>query len=53
LQSTPVLIVSGNEREEDRRLGLAAGASDYLNKSSFHEETFMHVVVNLIGEADG
>jgi two-component system sensor histidine kinase and response regulator WspE len=53
LLSTPVLIVSGNEREEDRRLGLAAGASDYLTKSSFREETFVHVVVNLIGEADG
>jgi two-component system, chemotaxis family, sensor histidine kinase and response regulator WspE len=51
LLSTPVLIVSGNEREEDRRLGLAAGASDYLTKSSFREETFVHVVTNLIGEA--
>jgi len=51
LLSTPVLIVSGNEREEDRRLGLVAGASDYLTKSSFREETFVHVVTNLIGEA--
>jgi two-component system sensor histidine kinase and response regulator WspE len=53
LLATPVLIVSGNEREEDRRLGLAAGASDYLTKSSFREETFVHVVANLLGEADG
>jgi two-component system sensor histidine kinase and response regulator WspE len=53
LLSTPVLMVSGNEREEDRRLGLAAGANDYLTKSSFREETFVHVVINLIGEADG
>ncbi len=53
LLSLPVLIVSGNEREEDRRLGLAAGANDYLTKSSFREETFVHVVSNLIGEADG
>jgi two-component system sensor histidine kinase and response regulator WspE len=52
LLSTPVLIVSGNEREEDRRLGLAAGANDYLTKSSFREETFLHVVGTLIGETD-
>jgi len=53
LLSLPVLIVSGNEREEDRRLGLAAGANDYLTKSSFREETFVHVVAGLIGEAYG
>lgn len=53
LLSLPVLIVSGNEREEDRRLGLAAGANDYLTKSSFREETFVHVVEGLIGAADG
>jgi two-component system sensor histidine kinase and response regulator WspE len=52
LLSLPVLIVSGNEREEDRRLGLAAGANDYLTKSSFREETFIHVVEGLIGAVD-
>jgi two-component system sensor histidine kinase and response regulator WspE len=53
LLSLPVLIVSGNEREEDRRLGLAAGANDYLTKSNFREETFVHVVEGLIGAAEG
>jgi two-component system sensor histidine kinase and response regulator WspE len=30
---------------------LAAGANHYLTKSSFHDETLVRVVVDLIGEA--
>ena len=50
--SLPVMVVSYKDREEDRRRGLEAGAAYYLTKSSFHDETLVQVVVDLIGEAD-
>ena len=53
IQSTPVVIVSYKDREEDRLLGLEAGADYYLTKSSFHDETLLSAVQELIGEADG
>ncbi|NBV46136.1 MAG: hybrid sensor histidine kinase/response regulator, partial [Planctomycetia bacterium] len=46
----PVVIVSYKDREEDRLRGLDAGANRYLTKSSFHDETFLHTVIDLIGE---
>jgi len=46
----PVVIVSYKDREEDRLRGLDAGANRYLTKSSFHDETFVHTVVDLVGE---
>lgn len=51
LKNTPVVIVSYKDRQEDRLAGLAAGANHYLTKSSFHDETLLRVVVDLIGEA--
>ncbi len=48
--STPVIIVSYKDREEDRRRGLEAGADYYLTKGSFHDNTFMEAVVDLIGD---
>jgi len=51
LKELPVLIVSYKEREEDRILGLDAGANYYLTKSSFHDETLVKAVKDLIGEA--
>ena len=53
LKSIPVAIVSYKEREEDRIRGLDAGANYYLTKSSFHDETLLRAVVDLIGEASG
>jgi two-component system sensor histidine kinase and response regulator WspE len=50
--SVPVLIVSYKDREEDRMRGLEAGADYYLTKGSFHDETLVQAVVDLIGEAD-
>lgn len=50
LRKTPVMIVSYKDREEDRRRGLDAGADYYLTKSSFHDETLIHAVEDLIGE---
>ncbi len=51
LKSVPVMIVSYKDREEDRRRGLDAGADYYLTKGSFHDETLLQAVVDLIGEA--
>ena len=51
LHSIPVMVVSYKDRDEDRRRGLEAGASHYLTKSSFHDETLVQAVVDLIGEA--
>jgi two-component system sensor histidine kinase and response regulator WspE len=49
LHSTPVIIVSYRDRDEDRVAGLEAGADYYLTKSSFHDDTLFHAVVDLIG----
>ena len=51
LRATPVMIVSYKDRDEDRRRGLEAGAAYYLTKGSFHDETLVQAVVDLIGEA--
>ena len=51
LKSLPVMIVSYKDREEDRQRGLEAGADYYLTKGSFHDETLLQAVVDLIGEA--
>jgi len=48
----PVVIVSYKDREEDRLRGLDAGANRYLTKSSFHDETFVDTIIDLIGEPD-
>jgi two-component system sensor histidine kinase and response regulator WspE len=51
LKSTPVVIISYKDREEDRIRGLDAGANGYLTKSSFHDQTFLDTIIDLIGEA--
>lgn len=51
LRSLPVMIVSYKDREEDRRRGLDAGADYYLTKSSFHDDTLVQAVLDLIGQA--
>ena len=51
LRRLPVIIVSYKEREEDRLRGLHAGANAYLTKSSFHDNTFLRTVRDLIGGA--
>jgi two-component system sensor histidine kinase and response regulator WspE len=50
LKSVPVMIVSYKDREEDRLRGLEAGADYYITKGSFHDETLLQAVVDLIGE---
>ncbi len=50
LKEIPVVIVSYKDREEDRLRGLEAGANYYLTKSSFHDDSFLKAVTDLIGE---
>ncbi len=51
LRAMPVMIVSYKDREEDRRRGLEAGADYYLTKGSFHDDTMLNAVRDLIGHA--
>jgi two-component system sensor histidine kinase and response regulator WspE len=49
LKELPVMIVSYKDREEDRLRGLEAGANYYLTKGSFHDESLLAAVRDLIG----
>ena len=51
LKSLPVVIVSYKDKEEERLLGLKAGANYYLTKSSFEDDSLFRAAVDLIGEA--
>jgi two-component system sensor histidine kinase and response regulator WspE len=47
----PIVIVSYKDRQEDRLLGLEVGANAYLTKSSFHDDSLVATVGDLIGGA--
>jgi two-component system sensor histidine kinase and response regulator WspE len=49
LRATPVIIVSYKDEQKYRLAGLEAGADYYLTKSSFHDETLLEAVQDLIG----
>lgn len=49
-KSLPVIIVSYKDREEDYLKGLDVGANYYLTKSSFHDDTLIKAVIDLIGK---
>jgi two-component system sensor histidine kinase and response regulator WspE len=49
LCALPVMIVSYKDRPEDRQRGLDAGADYYLTKGSFHDQTLVRAVADLIG----
>ena len=51
LSTLPVMMVSYKDRAEDKQKGLEAGADYYLTKGSFHDDTLIEAVVDLIGEA--
>lgn len=51
VRDIPIIIVSYKDREEDRQRGLEVGADYYLTKGSFHDETLVDAVMELIGEA--
>lgn len=50
LRNMPVMIMSYKDREEDRMRGLDAGADYYLTKASFHDDTLLRAVADLVGE---
>ncbi|MEI6430310.1 MAG: response regulator, partial [Pseudanabaena sp. ELA607] len=50
LAHIPVIIVSYKDREQDRLNGLQAGANYYLTKASFHDDSLIKAVRNLLGE---
>ncbi|MDX2099851.1 MAG: response regulator [Leptolyngbyaceae cyanobacterium bins.59] len=49
LNTLPIIIMSYRDREDDRIQGLEAGADYYLTKSSFHDDTLVNAVMDLIG----
>ena len=51
-RTLPIIIVSYKDREEDRLAGLDAGASYYLPKAAFQDESFVRAVDELIGSAE-
>lgn len=48
-ENIPVIILSYKDQEEDKNRGLDAGADYYLTKSSFHDQTLIEAVEDLIG----
>ena len=49
-KNIPVVIVSYKDRDEDRLRGLEAGANRYLTKTSFHDQSFIATIIDLIGD---
>ena len=47
----PIVISSSKDREQDRLLGLEAGADYYLVKSNFQDDTLINAIHQLIGTA--
>ena len=45
----PVAMVTGLEKEEDKRRGMEAGASAYIVKSAFNQKSLIDTVERLIG----
>jgi len=50
LKSIPVVVVSYKDREGDHKKALQAGAANYLNKTSFRDETFIETIQDLIAK---
>lgn len=48
LRSIPVVIVSYKDREEDRFKALKLGAKAYLTKGSFHDDTLIKLIRELL-----
>lgn len=45
----PVVIVTGLQKEEEKRRGIEVGASAYIVKSSFDQTTLLDTIATLIG----
>jgi two-component system, chemotaxis family, sensor histidine kinase and response regulator WspE len=53
LAELPIIVVSYKDREEDRLRGMEAGASAYLTKGSFHDDSLIQTVSDLVGKVAG
>ena len=51
MASLPIIIVSYKDRKEDRIQGMEVGANAYLTKHSFHDDSLVTMVADLIGQA--
>jgi two-component system chemotaxis sensor kinase CheA len=51
LRGVPALLISSRSSPEDRRRGLAAGASGYIVKSEFAQTEFLQKVRQLVDQA--
>jgi two-component system chemotaxis sensor kinase CheA len=47
--STPVVLLTSRDGEDDRRRGLEAGADAYMVKRSFDQQTLLETVERLVG----
>jgi two-component system chemotaxis sensor kinase CheA len=48
-RSLPVILVTSRASEEDRRLGVEAGADAYMVKDSFDQNALLETVARMIG----
>ena len=46
----PVIIVSYRDAEDDRIQRMEVGADYYITKSSFHDDTLVKAIVDIIGQ---
>lgn len=49
-EKIPVIIVSYKDRQEDRDLGLQAGADYYMTKNSFNDDSIIKTIKKLLGD---
>ncbi|MGM9999240.1 MAG: response regulator [Candidatus Bruticola sp.] len=50
LSKTPIILITGQERIEDRQRGLKLGANAYIGKSSFDKGLLLEAVTRFLGE---
>ena len=48
-QSTPIIIVTSRDQDDDKRRGIQVGADAYIVKGSFDESNLLNTVQSLIG----
>jgi chemotaxis protein histidine kinase CheA len=48
-RDVPIIIVTSREKDEDKRRGIAVGASAYIVKGAFEQSNLVETVQNLIG----
>ncbi len=49
-ETTPIIIITSREREEDKRRGIQAGADAYIVKGDFDQSSLLETLRTLLGE---